>query len=119
MGNPKSIRAPMIVAWFDSPYIVWVYLALFGLSTGLWYTVVTAMWAELYGVGYLGAIKSMATAFGVFGSAIGPVIMGALMDLGLPITEVCLLFSVYAGLSIVLMYFALRGKGETGFKESE
>ena len=100
--------ALVIVATFDSPYTVWFYFVAMGLSTGLYFTSVTAMWAELYGVGYIGAIKAMVTSIGVFGSAVGPVILGALMDLGLHITDVCMLFAAFAGAGSLLAYTGIR-----------
>jgi MFS family permease len=99
--------ALVIVATFDSPYTIWLYFVTFGLSSGLYFTSVTAMWAELYGVGYIGAIKAMVTSVGVFGSAIGPVFMGGLMDLGLHITDVCLIFAVFSGVGSLLAYTAI------------
>ncbi len=72
-------------------------------------TATPALWAELYGLASIGAIKSMATALSVFASALGPISMGGLMDLGLSIESVCLLFAVYAALGAALIAVALRG----------
>ncbi len=104
---------PLVLAlaifWaFDSKWTVWPYLVLSGVNIGIAFTAVSAMWAEVYGVLHLGAIKSLTRAVGVFASALGPVIMGALADAGLPIVDVCLLFAAYALLGTVLMKFALR-----------
>ena len=66
------------------------------------------MWAEVYGVTHLGAIKSLAHALGVFASALCPVTMGALADLGMPIADVCLVFAGYALIGTLLMKRALR-----------
>ena len=41
----------------------------------------SAFWAEFYGTRHIGAIKAMAAALMVFGSAIGPGLTGALIDL--------------------------------------
>ena len=71
------------------------------------HTAVAAMWAELYGVHHLGAIRSFATAISVFGTALGPVTMGILVDLGLGIEQVILLFAVYALIGTCLLSMAL------------
>jgi MFS family permease len=99
------IVAMTLVAWMSSPWSAWPYLILAGVNTGMALTTTSALWAELYGVANLGAIKSMATALSVFASALGPISMGGLMDLGL---SVCLLFAVYATVGAVLIVVALR-----------
>jgi hypothetical protein len=53
------------------------------------------MWAEIYGVTNLGAIRSVATSLSILASALGPVIVGGLMDLGVSIERTCLLFAAY------------------------
>ena len=66
------------------------------------------MWPELYGVKHLGAIKSLGTSITVFGSALGPVTLGGLMDLGISIESVCLLFAGYSIVGGALIFVALR-----------
>jgi len=100
--------AMLVVAIFNNPFAVWLYMVLLGLSVGIAHTSVSAMWAEIYGVAHLGAIKSLMAALGVFGTALGPVSMGSLMDKGLPMEQVCLLFAGYAVMGMVLMVIALR-----------
>ena len=99
----------LLIFWaFDSRWAAWPYLALSGVNVGIAFTAVSAMWAEVYGVAHLGAIKSLAHALGVFASALGPVTMGALADLGMPIADVCLVFAGYALIGTLLMKRALR-----------
>ena len=93
----------------DQPLVAWPYLGLIGVTVGIVLTGVAALWAEIYGVEHLGAIRSMAAAFGVFGSALGPVIMGALMDQGVHVNTVSLMFPLYGALGAVLIFVALRG----------
>ena len=69
--------------------------------------------AELYGVAHLGAIKSLANALSVFASALGPVILGILMDNDMSIEVGCSLFALYAGLALVLAVIALRLRAST------
>jgi MFS family permease len=106
---PPLIIAMISVAWLSSPWSVWLYLILTGINTGMALTATSSLWAELYGVENLGAIKSMASALSVFASALGPISMGGLMDLGLSIDSVCLLFALFATVGAVLIVFALRG----------
>lgn len=59
-----------------------VALSLIAVSVGCMGTVPAAFWAEYYGTRHLGSIKALAAAAMVFGSAIGPALTGALIDLG-------------------------------------
>lgn len=97
------IAAMVVVAELQHPWIAWPYMFLIGVSTGIAHTAVSAMWAEIYGVAHLGAIRSLATSVGVFGSALGPVTLGGLMDLGVSIETGCLLFAAYATIGTLLM----------------
>lgn len=58
--------------------------AVLAVSVGANSTIPGAFWAEFYGTRHLGAIKALATAVMVLGSAIGPGVTGALIDMGLP-----------------------------------
>ncbi len=102
------VFAMLTIAVVDGSWAVIPYLALAGVNTGLAHTAVSALWAELYGVSHLGGIKSLVSSMMVFGTALGPVIMGSLMDLGYSMEAVCVLFAVYAGAGAALMSGALR-----------
>jgi MFS family permease len=76
----------LLVIWaFDDPIWAWPYLFLMGLTSGVAYTAIIALWAEIYGLKHLGAIRSLAVAVSVFASALGPVAMGGLLD-SLPVS---------------------------------
>ena len=102
------IAAMVVVAQFHAAWIAWPYLFLIGVSTAIAHTAVSAMWAEIYGVTHLGAIRSLATAIGVLASALGPVTLGTLMDHGISIETGCLLFAAYAAIGSVSMTIALK-----------
>lgn len=57
-------------------------ILLLGLATGANATLPNAFWAEFYGTAHIGAIKALAAAVMVLGSAIGPGLTGLLIDLG-------------------------------------
>ncbi|MGI9435927.1 MAG: MFS transporter [Geminicoccaceae bacterium] len=84
------------------------YLALLGLTSGLSFTGFTALWAELYGSGHLGAIRSFAGALSVFASALGPVTAGILLDLGITMETICLGFAACCIGATLLLMQALR-----------
>ena len=55
---------------------------LLAMTTGANATIPNAFWAEFYGTRHIGAIKAMAAAIMVLGSAIGPGITGLFIDHG-------------------------------------
>ncbi|WP_116132853.1 MFS transporter [Tropicimonas sp. IMCC34043] len=57
-------------------------LMLVGVTSGANSTLPNAFWAEFYGTAHLGAIKALATALMVMGSALGPILTGVLIDAG-------------------------------------
>jgi len=55
-------------------------LLFLAITAGANTTLPNAFWAEFYGTRYLGAIKSLAAAIMVLGSALGPGITGVMID---------------------------------------
>ena len=64
------------------------YMVLMGLTAGANYTLNGAIWAELYGVSHIGAIRALATALMIFATAASPAIFGALLDAGIAIESI-------------------------------
>ncbi len=95
----------------DAPIWVVPYLGLLGLTAGPAFTGFSALWAELYGTKHLGAIRSLASAIGVFASALGPVIAGVLLDAGTSIETISLGFAGYSVLATIMLLQALRMPG--------
>ena len=91
-------------------HYLWVllYMILLGLHAGFSHTSASALYAELYGVEYLGSIKSMVGVFAVLASAIGPVVVGVLLDRGITIQTTCILIATYVVVSNMLLLLALR-----------
>ena len=71
-------------------------------------TIPNVFWAEFYGTKHIGAIKSVATAIMVFGSAIGPWITGALIDNGIAFEQQMIGLSAYFAAVIVIVFFGVR-----------
>lgn len=80
--NAPLLLGLIVLAATPSSIGLFVFLALAGASAGLVQTTVGAMWAEVYGVERLGAIRSLAVMLMVAGAALGPAIVGAAIDDG-------------------------------------
>ena len=93
----------------DSYWVIWPYMVLLGVGSGLSQTAQAALWPECYGVRYLGSIKSLFWTVTVFASALGPVWLGYLVDLGYSFQQSVLTMVVYLLLSTGLMIIGLRG----------
>ena len=90
----------LAVAFFDHPGTALVYLFGAGISTGMWLITMGALWAEMYGVAHLGAIRSMAQAVWLLSVALSTAGMGWLFDLGISIETIALASAAYIVLSI-------------------
>jgi MFS family permease len=90
-SGAKVVRfylVPFCVAVLICAYSQWsilpvIYYALTGITIGVATPSVSALWLELYGSQHIAAIRSLAHALMVFGSALGPVIFGVLLDSGI------------------------------------
>ncbi|MEM1234014.1 MAG: MFS transporter [Pseudomonadota bacterium] len=80
-----------------APSLGWALLGLIfcGIGQGIQSNAPTSFFSEYYGTRHLGAIKAVATAIMVLGSALGPGITGALITAGVGIEEQFRWISVY------------------------
>lgn len=110
-GTPRLIpfmQIPMVAAfaifaYAQTPFALLAGFFFLALTTGFNTTLPNAFWAEFYGTGRIGSIKAMAAAVMVFGSAIGPGVTGALIDLGIGIETQYLLIAGYFVFATVMM----------------
>jgi len=91
--------------WLGAP----AFMVLAGLTSGLTGPIIGSMWAEVYGVRHLGAIRAMVTAILVFGTAGSPVSMGWLIDAGMSMETIAWLCFAYAAAATMLVWPAARG----------
>jgi MFS family permease len=82
-------------AWAVTPAGALVGMFFLAVTSGANSTLINAFWAEFYGTANIGAIKAMAAAVMVLGSAIGPGITGVLIDLGIGIEAQYLGVAIY------------------------
>lgn len=94
----------------DSVMGISVFFMLFGLAGGTPNAATTAIIAEAYGTRYLGEIKAIFLPISVFGSALSPMALGLMIDLGGGLEMIlgsCAIIAIFAQISsmIVLGHF--------------
>lgn len=82
----------------DHKLVAMLYMILLGMTASLGSLTGVAIWAELYGVKNLGAIKSMVTTFMVISTALGPIVIGYGIEKS---TSITLLGSIFAIFGII------------------
>lgn len=95
------LSAIILVIFVHNQWIIPIYLTLIGLSSGLGSTIKSALLAEVFGITYLGTVRSLFAALMVISTAVGPAIFGFLLDLGLSYEAVFSLASLFLTLTIL------------------
>ena len=86
-------------------WMFYLFATLYGIAHGAFFTLVSPLLAELFGLRSLGAIFGVVTFAGTVGGSIGPVLSGRIFDITSsyqPAFLICLALSVVA---IILMFF--------------
>lgn len=83
-------------------------IVLIGAGVGMHVTMMATFWAEVFGTRHLGSIRAAMAAVMVLGTALGPAITGALIDLGLDFPAQSIGIGAYFMLAALLA--ALAGK---------
>ena len=105
-GTPRLMpyyQLPMVAAFAlfavaSSPWTLLAGFIFLAMTAGANTTLPNAFWAEFYGTRNLGAIKAMAAAVMVLGSAIGPGLTGLAIDAGIGIEVHFMLLQVFSSL---------------------
>jgi len=107
-----ALLSLLFLAGSDALWVVPVYMVLNGISFGMSRVVISAVWAEWYGVRHLGAIRALVTAMMVMAGAASPVLFGWMIDRGITMNTISLMSAGYTAISIVLILIAGRIKGQ-------
>lgn len=87
------LPAPLLVGifllwWLEAPWAPFIYLLFAGMTEGMGISVKSALWAELYGVRTLGAIRSMLATIVLISTAVSPILFGWLLDMGIDFGQI-------------------------------
>ncbi len=99
------IVALLVLAMFNDPLIAILFMFFIGMTSGATAVTHGAIWAEIYGVAHLGAIKALGSALMVLGSALSPPIMGWAIDAGVTMEAIAIGCAIYSGVAIFLVTF--------------
>jgi len=93
-----------------SLYAAILFMLLMAVSIGVYATLSSPFFSEMYGTLHLGAIKSVTTAAMVFASAVAPVLMGLMIDRGVSMETMALAGACYVLVASGLALFAARSQ---------
>ena len=100
-----TIIAMLALAIFSEQYIAVIFMFFIGMTSGASAVTHGAIWAEIYGVAHLGAIKALGSALMVLGSALSPPIMGWAIDAGITMETIAIACAIYSAGAIFLVAF--------------
>lgn len=92
-----------LLSAFDAVWAGLVFLAMCGATSGASSTLLGTLWAEIYGVAHLGAIRALVTACSVVSSALSPALMGWALDFGISIEAIAILCAGYVVFGMVVL----------------
>ncbi len=91
---PLAFGLLLIVAT-DKAFAIPIFMILMGASAGSATIVISTLWVELYGINYLGSIRSMFFSMVVLATSISPALIGLLLDTGVTLEIQFIIFATY------------------------
>ena len=85
----------LLIAGTDKAFAIPIFMILMGASAGSATIVISTLWVELYGINYLGSIRSMFFSMVVLATSISPALMGLLLDIGVTLEIQFIIFAIY------------------------
>ena len=93
----------VILYLFDNSFYAYIFFGLMGASNGLANVLGSSLWAEIYGVRYLGAIRALTTALMVFSTAFGTALFGFLIDSGYSVENIAMISALYVSATLIML----------------
>ncbi len=95
----------IILYLFDNPFYAYIFFGLMGASNGLANVLGSSLWAEIYGVRFIGGIRALTTALMVFSTAFGTAFFGFLIDNGYSIENIAMISAMYVSITLIMLVF--------------
>ena len=93
----------IILYLFNNSIYAYIFFGLMGVSNGFANVLGSSLWAEIYGVRFLGAIRALTTALMVFSTAFGTALFGFLIDSGYSIENIAMISALYVGVTLIML----------------
>jgi len=103
--NIPMIVSLVVIAFLDHSFSAFVFMGLLGITNGLANVIISSLWAEIYGVNYLGSIKALTGSLIVFSTAFATAVFGVLIDYGYSIEKISIFCLIYTVISTALILF--------------
>jgi predicted MFS family arabinose efflux permease len=103
--NLPMILSLIVLIFFDHSFSAYIFMGLLGITNGFANVIFASLWAEIYGVNYLGAIKALGGSLMVFSTALATAVFGLLIDYDYSIEKIsaiCLVYSVISTLIVIV-----------------
>ncbi len=101
----------LALAFIETPIALVLFMILLGISIGMTTLIHGSLWPEIYGTRYLGSIRSLVMAQMVLFSAIGPGVVGWMIDFNVPLSMQFLGMGLYCfAASVALAYCSIKYK---------
>jgi len=101
--NIPMLLSLIVLIFFDQTYSAFVFMGLLGVTNGITNVLLSSLWAEIYGVNYLGSIKALTGSLMVFSTAFAAAVFGFLIDIGYSIENIALLCAIYTAISSIIV----------------
>ncbi len=101
--NIPLLAGLIILVLFNQKFSAFIFMGLFGITNGLCQVMLSSLWAEIYGVNYLGSIKALTASLMVFSTASATAVFGIMIDFNYSIEDIAVLCSIFTAISIVII----------------
>ncbi len=98
----------LALALVTAPVALILFMTLMGISTGIITLLYGSLWPEIYGTKHLGSIRSLVTALMVLFSALGPGVVGWLIDFGVSLESQFIGMAAYCFLASLTLIFCTK-----------
>jgi len=102
-----QLLALLALATSDRAMIIPLYLALAGATMGTVQPVQSTVLAEIYGTGHFGEVRAVVTSSNVLMGALGPALIGLLIDRGVTFEQASFGMALYTLMAISLLFVAI------------
>ncbi len=106
--------AMLLFAVSNDPMVAIGFMVASGITGGGTFTILAALWAEVYGTRHLGAVRAFAASLSIYSTAASPFILGWLIDGGTTVPTMSMACLAYIVIATALVLFAYRDVAAIG-----